>query len=183
MARISIQQKTLFIVLLAVIVLSIGIIAYKFSGPKPVTSYNYYGIPMNFRADLRQADNVSVYPDDLTIYNTIWNEKNENLTIVFVNSSDNSLVIIEAFEITFKLKLAFGLFNFPVNITGMEIGSYSNISTDENHPIIALIPPSLANDTVVGLKDNVVFIEGKTKQEFDLATVKFLMSALDIKVD
>lgn len=179
MARISIEQKQLFIFLLIVILFTVGIIVYKFS-PRPITSYEYYGIPMKFRVDLRQADKIP--SDNLKIYNVIWNEKNENLTIAFVNSSDNSLVLVEAFEITFKLKLAFDFWNFNPNITGKEVDSY-DLVTDENHPIIALIPPSLANGTRVEVKDNVVFIEGKTKEEFELATVKFLISSLDIRVD
>ncbi len=181
MSQISIEWKNLSVFLLVIVLLATGVVIYQFFVPKSITTYDYYGIPMKFRMDLKQAGNIPVYPDDLEIYNIIWNENNENITIQFVNSSDNSLLVVEAFEITFKLKLVFNLLNFNINITAKETDSY-NISTDENHPVIALIPPSLANKTVVEVKNNVIFIEGKTKDEFDLATIKFLMSALDMKV-
>jgi hypothetical protein len=45
------------------------------------------------------------------------------------------------------------------------------------------VPPVLADETSVKTENNTVFIEGKTKEDFDLATIKFLIEALDLKVD
>jgi len=191
MARISIERKYVFVFLLVVIAVAAAIIIYKFNGYRPLTTYTYYvydnygnryGIPMNFRADLRKAENVSVYPDSSEIYNIIWNENVRNITIAYANSSDNGLVAANAFEIVYSLGTVFGVYNMSVNFTPNEISSYDNITANESYPVIALIPPSMTNSTSVLAINNKIYIQGNTTEGFDLATIKFIMSVLDIKV-
>ena len=191
MARISIEQKHIFVFLLVVIAVVATILIYKFYESKPLTTYTYYvydnygnryGIPMAFRADLRKASNVSIYPDISSIYNIIWNENTKNIIIVFANSSDNGLVATDAFEIAYKLGVIFKVYNMTTNFTPNVISSYDNIIANESYPVIALIPPSLTNDTSVLAINNVIYIQGNTTEGFDLATIKFLMSVLSIKV-
>jgi hypothetical protein len=192
MARISIERKHIFVFLLVVIVAAVTILIYKFHESTPLTTYTYYvhdnygnryGIPMVFRADLRKASNVSIYPDASTVYNIIWNENTKNITIAFVNSSDNGLVATDAFEIAYKLGMIFKVYNMTTNFTANVISSYDNITANESYPVIVLIPPSMTNNTSVLAANNVIYIQGNTTEEFDLATIKFLMSVLDIKVD
>lgn len=191
MARISIERKHIFVFLLVVIAVAATMLIYKFHESKPLTTYTYYvydnygnrfGIPMAFRADLRKANNVSIYPDISSIYNIIWNPGNRNIIIAFANSSDNGLVAADAFEITYKLGVVFGVYNITMNFTANVISSYDNITANESYPVIALIPPSMTNSTSVLAINNVIYIQGNTTEGFDLATIKFLMSALDIKV-
>lgn len=191
MARISIERKHIFVFLLVVIIVAVGILIYKFHESRPLTTYTYYvydnygnryGIPMAFRADLRKADNVSVYPDVSSIYNIVWNENTKNITIAFVNSSDNGLVATDAFEIAYKLGTIFKVYNMTTNFTANVISSYDNITANESYPVIALIPPSMTNSTSVLAMNNIIYIQGNTTEGFDLATIKFLMSALEIKV-
>jgi len=191
MARISIERKHIFVFLLIVIATTATIIIYKFHEYKPLTTYTYYvydnygngyGIPMAFRADLRKANNVSIYPDIPSVYNIIWNPDNRNITIAFANSSDNGLVAVDAFEITYKLGVVFGVYNMTTNFTANVISSYDNITANESYPVIALIPPSMTNSTSVLAINNVIYIQGNTTEGFDLATIKFLMSVFDIKV-
>jgi hypothetical protein len=68
------------------------------------------------------------------------------------------------------------------NFTADIISSYDNIIANESYPVIALIPPSMTNSTSVVATNNIIYIQGNTTEGFDLATIKFLMSALDIKV-
>lgn len=150
--------------------------------PKPITTYNLDGLKFRFRADLRKANNILVYPDEETIRNIIWNPEIQNLTIVYVNSSDNAIVAVNAFEITYKLKLIYFFLNYDINITGKEIESYDELAATSENPVIALIPPVFSNETLVKVKDNIIYIKAKTYEEFDLATVKFLMGALGISV-
>jgi len=201
MARISIERKYVFISLVAVIAIVVAIfVLNKIPATsifmdklfhKPLTTYTYYlydnygnryDIPMSFRADLRKASNVFVYPDISSIYNIIWNPDNRKIIIAFANSSDNGLVIVETFEIVNKLIFAFNVSNVSTIFIHTVVDSYDNLTANESYPIIALIPPSLTNDTSVLAINNVIYIQGNTTEGFDLATIKFLMSALGIKV-
>jgi hypothetical protein len=129
-----------------------------------------------------------VYPDNVTIYDMMWNYEVENISIAYVNSSDNSKVMVEAFEITYKMELAYQhiaqLNNayIDVKFNDRVVNSYDNISATPSNPVIALVPPLFSNETVVMEKDNVIYIKGKTMEEFDMATVKFLMVALAINL-
>ena len=154
----------------------------------PLTIYNFYGINIPFRADLYKANDIPLYPNNETINNMLWNLYIENLTIVWINSSDNSKVGVEGAEIALKMGLAYAhmsrVSGIPLSIgfNGEEINSYENLSSTPNNIIIALIPPILSNETVVNAVDNVIYIKGKTFEEFDLATIKFLMVALGINL-
>lgn len=186
--KISISTKHLiiwFFVLL--VVLSSVYIIYQFA-PKHATIYNFFGIEIPFRADIYKANIISVYPDNETIYNMLWDYRLQNITIVFVNSSDNGKVAVEAFEITHKMTIAYqhiGNLNnvyFDIGFNGREVDSYENLSANSSNIVIALVPPILSNDTLVEEKNNVIYIKGKTMEDFDLATVKFLMVALAINL-
>ena len=129
-----------------------------------------------------------MYPDNETIYNMLWDFALDNITIVYVNSSDNNKVQLEAFEIVYKMTLAYQHIAYLNNVYkdipfgSRVVDSYENLSGTPSNPLIALVPPVLSNETVVMEKDNVIYIKGKTMEEFDLATVKFLMVALAINL-
>ena len=147
---------------------------------KPIYITEIDGIKIRFRANLREANKI--FSEKEKIENLIWNEKLKNITIVFVNSTQNGLVQVQAFEIAFKLALAYQLKNKNVEIKGKEVFSYSKLKGSEENILIALIPPIFANQTKVWVKDYVIFVEAKNPKEFDLATIKFLIDALKIKI-
>ena len=173
--------------ILAALVVVIGVIAgiYYFtqsSESKPITKYKFQGNELSFRDDLRLAKNISVYPDEQAILNKIWSPEIQNITIVYKDTSDNQFTTVNAFEITFKLRVAYGQFSWDINFDGKEVESFDNLNGSVENLIVALIPPSLATDTGVEMKDHVVYIKGKTQKEFDLATIKFIMAALNITI-
>lgn len=176
MVKIFSKSSVFFLVLLLLSVT--GVIIYLIF-TQPLKTYDFYGTKLGFRSDLKQASKIPLYPNDTVIHDILWNQELENLTIVFVNSSENSLVLVEAFEITYKLSLAYNQFDFPVSINAKEVESYDSLNATD-YPLIALIPPSLADETAVRLEDNIIYIKGMTKEDFDLATVKFLMIVLGI---
>lgn len=137
---------------------------------------------MKFSTDLKKANAVPVYPNNDTVYDILWNLELKNLTIAYVNSSDNSKVAVEAFDITYKMQLAYLMFGLDVGIKGEEIYSYENLSAARENPVIALVPPVFSNETLVKAEDNVIFIKAKSYEDFDLATTKFLMVALAINL-
>jgi hypothetical protein len=187
--KISISKEAIIVILVVVIgIASVYIIYHFYPSPTDTKSYNFFGIRIPFRTDLYKANNISVYPDNETVYNMLWGPQLKNITIVWVNSSENNMVTVEAFEITYKMNLAYkhignlnGV-NINVVFNHMEVSSYDNLTATENNPIIAIVPPIFSNETAVRAENNVIYIKGKTFEEFDLATVKFLMVALAINL-
>jgi hypothetical protein len=159
---------------------------YIFYVPKPITTWNFYGVILNFRVDLREASKIPVYPSEDVVNTQLMNPLVKNITIVYKPSSpkDNSYYAAEAFEIATKLYYGYRALEYemPKFIT-MNVSSYENLPGKIQNPIIALVAPSYSNETAVVVDPgHIVFIKAKNLQEFDLATVKFLMSALRIKV-
>lgn len=149
---------------------------------EPITQYNFQGVTLSFRDDLRLAQNISLIPDNEAILNTMWSKDIQNVNIVFRNVSDNQYTAINAFEIAFKMDIAYRQFDWFINFDTMEVESFENLTGTPENISVVLIPPSIADKTQVELKDNVVYIQGKTPKELDLATIKFIMSALNITV-
>ncbi len=174
------KRQLVFLAFLLIATIAIAGLTYTES--KPVTRYEFQGVELSFRDDLRLAKNISVYPDEKTILDMIWDPEIQNITIAFVDSSDNQLTAVNAFEITYKLNVAYNQFGWVVNFNGEEVESFTDLSGSVENIVIALVPPSLAADTGVELNSHTVYIKGKTQKDFDLATIKFLMSALNITV-
>lgn len=171
------KNRIIFLIILCSIISSV-LFYYFFI--RPIYYVNYNGQLLKFRVDLREANKIRVYTDESSVYNLLWNPEIKNLTIVFMNTSDMNYTEVEAFEIAFKLKIAYMSSNFPVKISGQDVSSFENLTKED--VFIALIPPSISNETSVRVEDNIIFIRGKSFKEFDLATVKFLMIALEIKL-
>jgi hypothetical protein len=103
-----------------------------------------------------------------------------DLTIAFQNTSQNNLVGVEAYEIAYKMRTAYLALNRNINITP-RLADSTAYGTQEN-PVVFLVPPILANETSVRVTNFTVVISARTPKEFDLATDKFLMVAMGIKV-
>lgn len=177
-------KKQLSLLSLAIVVVAVvGIIYFNsINSEKPVTRYKFQGVELSFRDDLRLAKNISVYPNEESVLNTIWDPDIQRITIAFMNTTDNQFTAVNAFEITYKLNIGYGQFNWLVGFEGKEVDSFESLNGSKENPIIVLLPPSLSNETSVELNDNIAYIKGKTQKEFDLATMKFIMSALNITI-
>jgi len=169
-------NRIIFLVVLCALII---IVVYFYTITKPVFSINYNGQILKFRVDLREADKLTVF-DESSIYELLWNNSVKNVTIVFMDTTDLNHVTVEAIEVAYKLKLAYNIFNFSTNISAQEVESFENLSKE--NVFIALVPPSISNETIVKINDNVIFIKAKTYEEFDLATAKFIMVVLNIKL-
>ena len=165
-----------------------GGLLYHQTLPKEITRYNFYGTELQFRADLGSANNVSVYPDKESILNKVWDPEITRIHIVYVltsnTSEENSLIALNAFEVRYKLDVAYNnpKFNWANGFTSEELQSFENISQANNTLVIVLVLPSLSDKTAVEMDGDIVYIKGQTARDFDLATIKFLMSALNITV-
>ncbi len=188
--KIKLSKKILiFIVVLVVIVSSF--FYYEFFVPKPINTWNYKGLVLTFRADLREANKVPVYPGETQVYLDTMHPLVKNVTIAYKDAGEYGYYAIEAFEITYKMKLAY------MSLVGSEEGStfevptfnvetveqYAHLPGKIQNPIIALVHPIYANETAVRNEGHVTYISGKTYEELDLATIKFLMIVLGIELE
>lgn len=176
-----------FVFLAVVFVLILFVAIYYSYFLKPIKSWNYYGTKMDFEVDLREADKIFV-SDEAYVYNLLWDKEVKNVTIVFTNTSDMGIVAVEAFEIAYKLKLAYLTtkrdidITLPIEVSSFDIAFLNSFRNSTQNTLIALIPPSISNETGIRVESNVIFISAKSKNDFDLVTAKFIMIALGIKL-
>lgn len=196
--RIKITRKMLLIIFLLVLGAIFGWLIYQYF--QPLKRVEYGGVIWEFSQDLKKAKKIEVLPNEERVHELFFNPNVQNIFIFFVDSPDNSLVGASAAEIAFKLSVAYIRLGYKVKTTrnvtelivprvGKEIfiyttnvSSYTNLFAEERSPAIALVPPTLTNKTIVRVENNIAFIEGKNKEEFELATIKFIISAIGIKV-
>ncbi len=187
--KLSKRNVTLVVALLAI---TGFLFYYVFFYPKPIKTWNYGGMVLNFRSDLRKADKVPVYPGETQVYLDTMHTLVDNVTIVYKDVGEYGYYATEAFEITYKMKIAY------TNLLGTDIeGKTPNIPTfnaeavDQyaylpgkiQNPIIALVHPIYANETAVRNEGHVTYISGETFDDLDLATTKFLMVVLGIDLE
>lgn len=178
--NIKLNKKTIILIISIAIILSSVLIAmFMYTQYQPLTNYNYNGLILNFRADLREAKKLPVYPNESYITDILWLPFIENITIIYKNSTDMGLVGVEAFEIAYKLNIGYQMANHPIHIEAQEVKSFDSLP--QNNPYVVLIPPSSTNETRIEVDENLIIIRGKTTEEFDLAVEKFLIVALGIK--
>ncbi len=173
------------VIFAAIAVIAIIGISYYTSG-RPITRYDWDGTEIVFRDDLRLAKNVSVYPDENSVYSWIWHPDVYRVKIAYVpteeSSADNGALATNMFEIRFKLDLAYGRQQWGNEFSTLELKSFENLSSANDTLIIALVRPSLSDKNGIEQNGNIVYIKGMTQKDLDLATMKFLMIAMNITV-
>lgn len=194
MARVSIKfTKNVVIFVSIAVLIACVVLAYIFLVPKPITSWNYNGQLVRFRNDLRKADEIPVYPSNIHVKEDLIHPLVENVTIVFKDAGreENGYYIVEEFEIVTKMTLAYrNMINSYAGLTEEDMPTFNAVPVENysylpgmiENPIIALVHPKYANETSVRNEGHVTYISGKNYEQFDLATIKFLMVILGIKI-
>ena len=192
MAKVKIKlSKNILIFIVALVIILGSIFYYLFFLPKPLKTWNYKGLMLTFRSDLRESNKVPVYPGETQVYLDTMHPLVKNVTIAYKDVGEYGYYATEAFEITYKMRLAY------MNLVGSEEGStfkvppfdvevveqYAYLPGKIQNPIIALVHPVYANETAVRNEGHVTYISGKTYEELDLATTKFLMIVLGIELE
>jgi len=186
------MRNVAIIVAVAAALVAAGYVYVRFF--EPITVIDYKGVTVAFRADLREAAKVPVYPGESEIYRDIMHQLAKNVTIVFKDAgeSGNPYYIVEEVELINKMRLAYMLAFGTQTDTGEfvpgdvptfdahEVDSYENLPGKIQNPIIALVHPIYANETSVRNEGHVTLISGRNLKELDLATDRFLMIALGI---
>jgi hypothetical protein len=184
--KVKLTRKRIIVFAVIAIATTIFYICYPYlqkwyQSTQPITEINYFGVPMKFREDIRLAKNIEVYPNETYIKSIFRNKEIKGITIGILNFTNETNVIgVEAVEITFKLSSFYSMAGLPVVIKGKEIGSFYEISGNSTNPVIIIIPPTIANETLVRAENYTVFISGKTLKDLDLATIKFISVVLGI---
>ena len=171
-------SKKLFLYITLIGIFVIAFFAYQTQ--KPVYKVRVGDVEVAFRVDLRKAKKVPIENEE-RIKEILYGEGLKEVDLVFVNSTQNVLVKIQIMEVAFKLTIAYNVFDKNVTLKPLNVSSY-DLKGSEERVIIALVPPIFANQTKVYEKDFVIYIEGKTPKDFDMATVRFLITALKIDV-
>ncbi len=180
--KLRISKKILIFWVCIFLIAFFAIYAYSYFAP--IKSFFIDGQKLNFRENLKEAKNVFVFPNEDEIFNSLFSAAVKNITFVFVDAGEkeNPFYILQEVEIINKLTFAYSRLNRKVNFNAMEVKSYDNLKGSVFNPVIALVHPKYANDTYVMYRDYVIYISGKSYRDFDLATIKFLMIALGIKI-
>jgi len=176
------------LIVIMVLIVAVSALTYNLfmqQTPKPIYTWNYHGRIIGFRADLREAAKVPVYPNEQAVYLDTIHYLVKNVTIAFKDAgeSENPYYILQEIELIKGLKLAYARKNISVSFNAMPVESYEHLPGKIQNPIIALVHPIYANETAIRNKGHVTYISGKTHEDFDLAVVKFLMIILRIDIE
>jgi len=176
-------RTVVLIILLVVVSLIIHEIYTRF---KPVNTIYFRGSPYSFRQDVRRALKVEVFPSEDFIHKLFHDYKIKNVTILFKPGSPetNSLYQVETFEIVYKLTrydmATRRIFAPKKTFSAEPIESYENITREEGVLKIILVPPEFSNQTRVVGGGNRIWIYGRSDEEFDLATIRAILSVMNI---
>jgi hypothetical protein len=191
--KVSRRLLTSLVAIVVVSIILIFLVVYYIDSlPKPIYRWNYYGVPIEFRVDLRKAEKVPVYPGETQVFLDTIHPLVDNVTIAFKDAGEdeNPYYILEEIEIITKMTLSYTRMwaayegstedDIP-KFDATPVDEYANLPGKIQNPIIAIVHPKYANETAVRNEGHVTYISGTTHENLDLATVKFLMIALGIE--
>jgi len=185
------------IILIVFIIFLLFLVYYLYDYFKPVKVIYHAGQKYEFREDVNEAYKVPVYPNEKWIHDLFWDIEIGNISILFkpMDSKTNAYYGLEAFELTYKLTTMYKTIPYTVarrdsqlqpvflskNFNAQPIETYENITREDNVLKIILVPPEIANETYVRAGGNKVFIYGKDFRDFDLATIRTILVAMNYK--
>lgn len=178
MSKLTLTKNQLIILFIFLLLVTSLSIIYSFL--KPQYSIFFYDTKLLFRANIKEARKIPISPQEKEFRRLFLNPTLEKISIVFVNSQENSYVAVEMFEIAYKLRYGFLKIGRDIKIDSYNVSSYQGLKGSENHILVAIIPPIFSEKTEVKLEDYVVYIQGKSFKELDLATIKFILTVLGI---
>jgi hypothetical protein len=187
--KLEFSTRLVALVMAIIAVLTLSYI-YISSIPEPITKVEYYGVLVEFRADIVEAQEVPVYPKEDLMYRDVMHPLVKNVTIAFKDAGENNgIYIVEQFEIVNKMSMAYA--SAFARYEGKEVPTFDSIEVDKydnlpgkiQNPIIAIVHPKFANETSIRNEGHVTTISGTTLEELDLAVVKFLTIVMGIDVE
>ena len=154
-------------------------------GQDPYTR-NVGGVDLHFRANLNEAANVSVYPNEAALRSVLLNTGVESIGVAYIpNDTENAFYLADSYELAYKITIINKYFfnrtklvdSIPVNSS---LDAFSQASPQR--PVIMLFGPSQTNATRIVVSGSFVSIQGasldevnRTYTDLDLATDKLLL--------
>ena len=177
------MNRRFLLVLSAVVLLFLGFFIYSTILPKPILSVSLNGNTVLFRDDLKEASKIPIYPDEQSVAKFFSNPNVTNITFAFKPfQGENGLDLLEESEIIFKTTLLYSQFGYQPSYKAVPVRTYDQVNSTSSAPTIVLVSPKFANETSVRLENNTLFISGTNQRNFDIATIKFMMTILGIKM-
>lgn len=191
MSDMKIEFSTRLVILIGAIVAVVALsYIYIQTIPEPITNIEYYGVNVEFRADILEAQDVPTYPREDLVYRDVVHPLVKNVTIAFKDAEgENGIYIVEQFELVNKMSMgyarAFSQYKDKEvpGFDSLEVDGYSNLPGKIQNPIIAIVHPMYANETSIRNEGHVTIISGTSIEELDLAVVKFLTIVMGIDVN
>jgi len=187
--KIKFTKKRVLIIFLLVLVVFSFYVAYRYF--QPITEVTFGNIIMAFRVDLRETKKVPITPDEVAFNREFISNMVENVTIVYkpTNDDTDSFYSVEAFEIVNKFYYGYKRINYTPTFQTKNVTTYEGVFGTIKNPVIVLIHPKYGNETSVKLDFHTAIISAKNDtnpkialKNFDLATEKFIIATLGIKV-
>ena len=175
------------LILISVLVL-IVLIAGCAETPQDPFQKTFGGVVLHFRANLNEAKNVPVYPNETVLKSVLLNKNVEGIGIAYVpNDTENSYYLAASYELAYKLTIINRYYfnetkaidSVPVN-SSLEAFSMASFQ----RPIIMLMGPPQTDQTAVNVAGYLITVQGssfeeselnRTYNELDLATDKLLL--------
>lgn len=151
--------------------------------------YNYKGYWIEFRKPLKNSFFVKVFPNETVLnFSTLSLAMGmyKNLTLIIYENDDNSYNAIAAGEIVSKV---YNVLNYEleknyrermgINLLKIKKDG-SELQLNKSNYYIFLKSPLISNDTYIKVNSlNFVEISAKNMDEFDYATIKFIVMFLE----
>ena len=178
-------------ILIAIVLISACVSSSNF---KQTASHEgiYYDRYLQFRADLNEARNIPVFPNEIALQKALANPWTRRIVIAFIdNPEENAFYAVTAFELTFTLKAYYNDTEYR-DIKAFNVSSIEEARNlaDKTVPVIMMVGPSLANKTAVTVDGFFVLSEGKDFSEvnriytdLDLAAAKLLLVMLESNIE
>ncbi len=146
----------------------------------------FAGNTIHFRANLDDAANVSVLPNDAYLIEALLSPSVQRIGVAFVpNETENGFYAADSFELAYKLVVAQkAYYNRTILVDSIPVNSTSEAfkMSSAEYPVIMLLGPSQTNVTGVFVQGSFITVEGASLDEtdrdytdLDLATDKLLM--------
>ena len=180
--KLKINTKKLWYIVFTIFLI---IVLYNiFSYVKPVKSIVYKGNVFTFRDNIKETKKIPIIDSNESyIHDLFWDPSIDTVKTLFQpNTTQLGYYSLEVAELSYKLSFMYLFENDKKEFIAEPIESYDNITTSANELKLVLIHPNLTNETYIKAEKNIIYIAGKDLKDFDLATIKVILIAMDYKV-
>lgn len=171
----------------ALLVILLMLIAGCVHQPKSTNDFEreLAGHTLHFRANLTEAAAVPVYPDAGALRELLLNPDLLAIKIAFIpNETENEFYAVTGYELSYKLTAILrAKYDRAIPISAMVLEGEPE--TKASTAIIWMRGPSLASETAIRVKNNIIFVDGavltevsKKYTDLDLAADKLLLVML-----